>query len=129
MNRYSREESVISKTDPYFALVGRIDFLSKHYLAPSPSSGFGLSIDSEEELVSLSLLSEDTGKSDILPESLGLPLRLIGKEKKCNTEKKNKRKLSESEQVINGLAHLHASLFCFRTRWTDWRVLSFSSPF
>uniref|UniRef100_H3C389 Protein RRP5 homolog n=1 Tax=Tetraodon nigroviridis TaxID=99883 RepID=H3C389_TETNG len=64
-----------------------------------------ISIDSEEELVSLSLLSEDTGKSDILPESLGLPLRLIGKEKKCNTEKKNKRKLSESEQnAVDGLA-------------------------
>lgn len=58
-----------------------------------------LSIDGEE-LINLSLLPEDTGKSDVLPESLGLPLRLIGKEKKRNTEKgKNKRKLSESEQV------------------------------
>uniref|UniRef100_UPI0037E730AC protein RRP5 homolog n=1 Tax=Semicossyphus pulcher TaxID=241346 RepID=UPI0037E730AC len=60
-----------------------------------------LSIDKEEELVNLSLLPVDTGKSDILPESLGLPLRLIGEEKKKHDllkKKKNKRKLSESEQ-------------------------------
>lgn len=79
-----------------------------------------LSIDREEELVSLSLLPEDTGKSDVLPESLGLPLRLVGKEKKCNPEKeKNKRKLSESEQASHRLTDSHAYLFCFQTRETD----------
>lgn len=71
-----------------------------------------LSIDREEELVSLSLLPEDTGKSDVLPESLGLPLRLVGKEK-------NKRKLSESEQASHRLTDSHAYLFCFQTRETD----------
>ncbi|XP_041640703.1 protein RRP5 homolog [Cheilinus undulatus] len=58
-----------------------------------------LSIDKEEELVDLSLLPVDTGKSDILPESLGLPLRLIGEEKKkYDALKKTKRPLSETEQ-------------------------------
>lgn len=105
MNQYSGGETVVLKTDPDFSLVAQIDFLSKHYLSPPPSSGFGLSIDREEELVGLSLLPEDTGKSDILPVSLGLPLRLIGKQKKCKGEKgKNKRALSESEQVSHGLA-------------------------
>uniref|UniRef100_A0A3B4VFG8 Protein RRP5 homolog n=1 Tax=Seriola dumerili TaxID=41447 RepID=A0A3B4VFG8_SERDU len=68
------------------------------------SSGFlfsilVLSIDEEEELVDLSLLPVDTGKPDVLPESLGLPLRLIGEEKKKHDSmKKKKRTLSESEQ-------------------------------
>ncbi|XP_054459743.1 protein RRP5 homolog [Anoplopoma fimbria] len=56
------------------------------------------SIDKEEELVHLSLLPEDTGKPDVLPESLGLPLRLVGKEKKEHDSKKKKRTASESEQ-------------------------------
>lgn len=73
------------------------------------SSVFVLSIDTEEELVSLSLLPKDTGKSDVLPESLGLPRRLIGEEdKKCDAQKNNKRKLSESEQVTRSLTDLHA---------------------
>ncbi|KAM9362984.1 protein RRP5 homolog [Symphorus nematophorus] len=60
-----------------------------------------LSIDKEEELVNLSLLPVDTGKPDVLPESLDLPLRLIGEEKKKHDteKKKKKRTLSESEQV------------------------------
>uniref|UniRef100_A0A7N8XW34 Protein RRP5 homolog n=1 Tax=Mastacembelus armatus TaxID=205130 RepID=A0A7N8XW34_9TELE len=57
-----------------------------------------LSIDKEEELVNLSLLPHDTGKPDVLPESLGLPLRLVGDEKKKHDTKKKKRTLSESEQ-------------------------------
>lgn len=58
-----------------------------------------LSIDEEEELVNLSLLPVDTGKPDVLPESLGLPLRLTGEEKKKHdTQKKKKRTPSESEQ-------------------------------
>lgn len=45
----------------------------------------------------LSLLHEDTGKPDILPESLNLPLRL-GLVK--NETKKNKKRVqAESEQV------------------------------
>ncbi|XP_068581648.1 protein RRP5 homolog isoform X2 [Cebidichthys violaceus] len=56
------------------------------------------SIDEEEELVHLSLLPGDTGKPDVLPESLGLPLRLIGEEKKEHDSKKKKRSASESEQ-------------------------------
>uniref|UniRef100_A0A8C2WBX7 Protein RRP5 homolog n=1 Tax=Cyclopterus lumpus TaxID=8103 RepID=A0A8C2WBX7_CYCLU len=59
-----------------------------------------LSIDKKEELVHLSLLPGDTGKADVLPESLGLPLRLIGEEKKeYDSKKKKKRTASESEQV------------------------------
>ncbi|XP_040003345.1 protein RRP5 homolog isoform X2 [Xiphias gladius] len=58
-----------------------------------------LSIDREAELVNLSLLPVDTGKPDVLPETLGLPLRLVGEEKKKHdTERKKKRALSESEQ-------------------------------
>ncbi|KAM4583938.1 protein RRP5 homolog [Odontesthes bonariensis] len=58
-----------------------------------------LSIDKEEEFVNLSLLPEDTRKPDVLPESLGLPLRLIGEEKKKHDMKKNKKRtLSEGDQ-------------------------------
>lgn len=57
-----------------------------------------LSIDKKEVLVNLSLLPVDTGKPDVLPESLGLPLRLIGEDKKKHDTKKKKRTLSESEE-------------------------------
>ncbi|XP_044047429.1 protein RRP5 homolog isoform X2 [Siniperca chuatsi] len=57
-----------------------------------------LSIDKEQVLVNLSLLPLDTGKPDILPESLGLPLRLIGEEKKKHDTEKKKRTLSESKE-------------------------------
>ncbi|XP_028264311.1 protein RRP5 homolog isoform X2 [Parambassis ranga] len=58
-----------------------------------------ISIDRDEQFVDLSLLPVDTGKSDILPESLGLPLRLVGKEKKHDTEKKkNKRTLANGAE-------------------------------
>ncbi|XP_024914034.1 protein RRP5 homolog isoform X1 [Cynoglossus semilaevis] len=65
-----------------------------------------VSIDTEEEFVNLSLLPEDTGKADVLPESLGLPLRLVGEEKKKHDtekekKKKKKRTLSESQQEQN----------------------------
>ncbi|XP_061578811.1 protein RRP5 homolog isoform X2 [Cololabis saira] len=60
-----------------------------------------LSIDKKEEFVDLSLLPEDTGKPDILPESLGLPLRLMGEEKKKHDMKMSrKRLLSGSEQKL-----------------------------
>ncbi|KAF7689557.1 hypothetical protein HF521_012910 [Silurus meridionalis] len=64
-----------------------------------------LSIDAKTGHVELSLLPEDTGKADILPESLGLPLRLKGKAKEKH-DKKNatkKRKMSESQQNEAGL--------------------------
>lgn len=92
---------------------------------------FVLSIDREEELVSLSLLPEDTGKSDVLPESLGLPLRLVGKGTKRNPEKeKNKRKLSESEQVSHRLAE-SLTLICsaFKHGRQISRFLAFSNVF
>lgn len=59
------------------------------------------SIDAKTGHVDLSLLPEDTGKPDILPESLGLPLRLRGKDKEEH-DKKNaakKRKTAENMQV------------------------------
>ncbi|XP_055013980.1 protein RRP5 homolog isoform X2 [Boleophthalmus pectinirostris] len=54
-------------------------------------------IDQKEELVDLSLLPVDTGKPDVLPESLGLPLRLVGEEKEKH-DTKRKRKLPEMPQ-------------------------------
>uniref|UniRef100_A0A665SY97 Protein RRP5 homolog n=1 Tax=Echeneis naucrates TaxID=173247 RepID=A0A665SY97_ECHNA len=61
-----------------------------------------LSIDKEEEFINVSLLPEDTGKPDVLPECLNLPLRLIGEEKKTHDSKmKKKRTLAQSEQVTN----------------------------
>lgn len=78
---------------------------------------FVLSIDTEEELVSLSLLPKDTGKSDVLPVSLGLPLHLFEEEKKkCEVQKKNnKRKLSESEQVTHSLLDVLSRVLCSST--------------
>uniref|UniRef100_A0A8C8K6M4 Protein RRP5 homolog n=1 Tax=Oncorhynchus tshawytscha TaxID=74940 RepID=A0A8C8K6M4_ONCTS len=59
-----------------------------------------LSIDKESGLVDLSLLQEDTGKPDVLPESLGLHLRLTGEAKeKRDATKKRERTESESKQV------------------------------
>ncbi|XP_077380962.1 protein RRP5 homolog isoform X2 [Festucalex cinctus] len=61
-----------------------------------------ISIDRKAQLVHLSLLTVDTGKPDTLPESLHLPLRLVGEEKKkYNLEKKRKHSLSESEEKQN----------------------------
>lgn len=59
------------------------------------------SIDVKAKHVGLSLLPEDTGKADILPESLALPLRLTGEEKVKYDQKKatRKRNMPESKQV------------------------------
>lgn len=77
------------------------------YFEPAALSILVFSIDKVEELVDLSLLPEDTGKPDVLPESLGLPLRLTGEEKKKHdTMQKKKRALSESTEVTNGLGLL-----------------------
>ncbi|KAJ8365798.1 hypothetical protein SKAU_G00146290 [Synaphobranchus kaupii] len=72
---------------------------SKHILQTSLYTTKVLSVDKENNQVDLSLLPEDTGKPDVLPESLGLPLRLKGEEKeKHDARRKRKRAASESEQ-------------------------------
>lgn len=115
----SWKESVVLKTC-------HCSFLTLSFVFTS--SVFVLSIDTEEQLVSLSLLPKDTGKSDILPESLGLPLHLIGEEnKKREVQKRNsKRKLSESEQVTHSLVDLNAHVLSSSTS-TDRHLLSFPS--
>ncbi|KAJ8264298.1 hypothetical protein GJAV_G00147520 [Gymnothorax javanicus] len=57
-----------------------------------------LSVDKKNNQAELSLLPEDTGKPDVLPESLGLPLRLTGEEKEKHDSGKRKRIMSESEK-------------------------------
>ncbi|XP_031144955.1 protein RRP5 homolog isoform X2 [Sander lucioperca] len=87
----------LQQSTKYF--VNHHKVLSEHLTPNTLLTTKILSIDKEEELVHLSLLPEDTGKPDVLPESLGLPLRLIGEEKKeHDTKKKMKRAASESEQ-------------------------------
>ncbi|MEQ2187506.1 hypothetical protein GOODEAATRI_005369, partial [Goodea atripinnis] len=75
---------------------------------PNPLEMFSkdqfVSVDTEDELVDLSLLPADTGKPDVLPESLGLPLRLVGNQKKRDPKKAKKRSPSESEQVAPSTA-------------------------
>ncbi|XP_034155929.2 protein RRP5 homolog [Pangasianodon hypophthalmus] len=76
------------------------DLFPKHVSQNALLTTKVLHIDAHTGHVDLSLLPEDTGKADILPESLGLPLRLRGKEKE-EYDKKNatkKRKMSESKQ-------------------------------
>uniref|UniRef100_A0A8C7S801 Protein RRP5 homolog n=1 Tax=Oncorhynchus mykiss TaxID=8022 RepID=A0A8C7S801_ONCMY len=70
------------------------------YVRTVNAQGVFVSIDKESGLVDLSLLQEDTGKPDVLPESLGLHLRLTGEAKeKRDATKKRKRTESESKQV------------------------------
>ncbi|KAM3622776.1 uncharacterized protein V6R79_002928 [Siganus canaliculatus] len=75
--------------------------LSKHLPLSSLLTVKIVSVDREEEQVSLSLLSEDTRKPDILPESLGLPLRPATEveEEYEEPKKTKKRTLAEDEQV------------------------------
>ncbi|CAK6962864.1 protein RRP5 homolog [Scomber scombrus] len=87
----------LQQSSKYF--VNNHKVLSEHLLPNTLLTTKILSIDKKEELVNLSLLPADTGKPDVLPESLGLPLRLIGEEKKKHdATKKKKRTLSESEE-------------------------------
>ncbi|XP_034544205.1 protein RRP5 homolog isoform X2 [Notolabrus celidotus] len=88
----------LQQSTTYF--VKNHEVLSKHLPPNTLLTVKILSIDKEEELVNLSLLPVDTGKPDVLPESLGLPLRLVGEEKKKHDllKKKTKRALSESEK-------------------------------
>ncbi|KAG7281982.1 hypothetical protein CRUP_003040 [Coryphaenoides rupestris] len=60
-----------------------------------------LSIDQQSQLVDLSLLLQDMGNSDVLPKSLGLPLRLAGEQKDEYEAKKKKRKavLTEAQKT------------------------------
>ncbi|XP_072513962.1 protein RRP5 homolog [Salminus brasiliensis] len=63
-----------------------------------------LHVDTENNHVALSLLPEDTGNADVLPESLGLPQRQkqTKKEEYCKNLAKRKRKISESKQEEAG---------------------------
>ncbi|XP_051723103.1 protein RRP5 homolog [Ctenopharyngodon idella] len=77
--------------------------LSKHITLNALVTAKVLSVKAENSHVNLSLLSEDTGKPDLLPESLDLKLRLKG-EKKAKHDKmvaKRRRALSESKQQEN----------------------------
>uniref|UniRef100_A0A9J7X0S5 Protein RRP5 homolog n=1 Tax=Cyprinus carpio carpio TaxID=630221 RepID=A0A9J7X0S5_CYPCA len=60
-----------------------------------------LSVNSKNEHVSLSLLSKDTGKPDLLPESLELPLRLTKEEMQERDKKATKRKRVNSESQVS----------------------------
>lgn len=76
------------------------EVISKHVTQNSLVTAKVLSVDAENIHVSLSLLTKDTGKPDILPESLKLPLRLPEDKKKKHdrTATKRKRVSSESQQ-------------------------------
>ncbi|XP_057699966.1 protein RRP5 homolog [Corythoichthys intestinalis] len=87
----------LQQSSKYF--VNNHTILKNHLPANSLLTTKIIRIDRKEKLVDLSLLTEDTGKPDVLPESLSLPLRLLGEEKrKHDLEKKRKRSLSESEE-------------------------------
>ncbi|XP_068606968.1 protein RRP5 homolog [Brachionichthys hirsutus] len=87
----------IQHTTKYFVSSHKV--LSEHLPANMLLTTRILSIDREENLVDLSLLAVDTGKPDVIPESLGLPLRLTGEEKKKHDmQAMSKRKLHESKQ-------------------------------
>ncbi|XP_026215037.1 protein RRP5 homolog isoform X2 [Anabas testudineus] len=87
----------LQQSTTYF--VNKQKVLSEHLPPNTLLTTKILSIDEDEKLVDLSLLPADTGKPDILPESLGLPLRLTGEaKKKHDTMKKKKRALSESDE-------------------------------
>ncbi|KAF7663388.1 hypothetical protein LDENG_00211330 [Lucifuga dentata] len=86
----------LQHTSKYF--ITKYKVLSK-YLPPNTLLTTKiLRINKEKELVDLSLLPVDTGKPDVLPESLRLPLRLTGTEKEIHDSKKRKRILSENQQ-------------------------------
>ncbi|XP_051982643.1 protein RRP5 homolog [Xyrauchen texanus] len=80
-----------------------LNMISKHITENALVTAKVLSVSTENSKVELSLLSEDTGKPDILPESLGLELRLKGVEKVERDKRsiKRKRTPSESQQQDN----------------------------
>ncbi|XP_036380286.1 protein RRP5 homolog isoform X1 [Megalops cyprinoides] len=73
---------------------------AKHILPNALYTTKVLRVDKKSGQVDLSLLPEDTGKPDVLPESLGLPLRLKGEAKEKYDSRKRKRAQSESEQDV-----------------------------
>lgn len=87
----------LQKSTNYFVANHKI--LTKNLPVSKPITTKIISVDKKEELVELSLLPEDTGKPDILPESLGLPLRLSGEMKeKHSADRKRKASVSDSQQ-------------------------------
>ncbi|KAF3843991.1 hypothetical protein F7725_016039 [Dissostichus mawsoni] len=105
----------LQQSTKYF--VNHHKVLSDHLTPNSLLTTKIVSIDTKEELVHLSLLPEDTGKPDVLPESLGLPLRLLGEERRSTTrtggntpeestvskKKKKKTKQSKSDENDSGV--------------------------
>nr|XP_023653770.1 protein RRP5 homolog isoform X1 [Paramormyrops kingsleyae]XP_023653779.1 protein RRP5 homolog isoform X1 [Paramormyrops kingsleyae] len=67
------------------------DIFAKHIPLHALYTTKVLRVNKKEGQVELSLLPEDTGKPDILPESLALPLRERGQENKTKDSKKRKR--------------------------------------
>ncbi|XP_035493857.2 protein RRP5 homolog [Scophthalmus maximus] len=96
LSRHITGRAQLQQSTKYF--VNNHTVLSKHLPPNTLLTTKILSIDKEEEFVNLSLLPADTGKPDVLPESLNLPLRLIGEEKKKHDAETKKRKLSEGKQ-------------------------------
>ncbi|KAI7811133.1 protein RRP5 homolog [Triplophysa rosa] len=78
--------------------INKPEVISKHVTQNALVTAKVLSVDTENIHVSLSLLTKDTGKSDILPESLKLPSRLPEDKKKTHNRTKRKRVSSESQQ-------------------------------
>lgn len=86
----------LQQSSKYF--VNNYKILSNHLPVNTLLTTKILGVDREDEFVDLSLLPADTGKPDVLPESLGLPLRFVGDEKKGESKKAKKRSSLESEQ-------------------------------
>ncbi|XP_076839425.1 protein RRP5 homolog [Brachyhypopomus gauderio] len=91
---------LIQNATNYF--VSDPEILTKHIPHNALVTAKVLHVDAQSDHVDLSLLPEDTGKSDVLPESLGLPLRLRGKDKEKYDKMSSKRKRSASESKQDG---------------------------
>ncbi|XP_056628224.1 protein RRP5 homolog [Triplophysa dalaica] len=78
--------------------INKPEMISKHVTQNALVTAKVLRVDTENIHVSLSLLTKDTGKPDILPESLKLHSRLPEDEKKKHNRTKRKRVSSESQQ-------------------------------
>nr|XP_033796509.1 protein RRP5 homolog isoform X2 [Geotrypetes seraphini] len=114
----------IKKEGMFFSLsssiVGRIQYqyLSKFFVADLSLYGKNipkgkllsakvLSVEKKKNHIELSLLPEDTGKPDVLPKSLGLPLRETEEERKkreAHKKLKEKRKRGKSESEEKDVA-------------------------
>ncbi|KAL1281885.1 hypothetical protein QQF64_000688, partial [Cirrhinus molitorella] len=86
----------LQQVSKYFASP---ETLSKHIPVNALLTAKVLRVDTESAHVDLSMLSENTGKPDILPESLELPLFLTKEQKRANKKAaKRKQDISESQQ-------------------------------